>query len=213
MRNIIYLTTIFVLIFVFAFAFSSCGSGSDEAFSVVSRDPIDLGTVSKNDNYNADTNTNTNTNSGNADGVSSNNSQITVSMPDFNHGTGIEEKAVFTKTEGGNYAEFKIYHLNDVMKSITMTVTTEFPDYSKEQMTQLVKDTDAQFASFAKNSFVSYSCTTSGNKATVVVAMRNLDEGDNQKIVADAKLMPNFTANDTYTQFKANILSGGFVEQ
>ena len=210
MKNKIYLATIFVLIFVLAFAFSSCGGGSDEAFSVVSRDPIDLGTVSKNDNYNASTGTNTN--SDNTDGVSSNNSQITISMPDFNHGTGIEEKAVFTKTEGGNYAEFKIYHLDDVMKSITMTVTTEFPDYSKEQMTQLVKDTDAQFASFAKNSFVSYSCTASGNKATVVVAMRNLDEGDNQKIVADAKLMPNFTANDTYTQFKANLLSGSFVE-
>ena len=210
MRNIIYLTTIFVLIFVLAFAFSSCGSGSDEAFSVVSRDPIDLGTVSKNDNYNADTNTNTN--SGNADGISSNNSQITVSMPDFNHGTGIEEKAVFTKAESGNYAEFKIYHLDDVIKSITMTVTTEFPDYSKDQMTQLVKDTDNQFAAFAKNSFVSYSCTASGNKATIVIAMRNLDEGDNQKIVADAKLMPNFTANDTYSQFKANLQGGGFNE-
>ncbi len=195
-----------VLALVMLVGLCACGGGSDDTFSVTSREPVDLGTVSKNDGTNGTNSTDNNNSIGSSD------NQITISMPDFSHGTNIEEKAVFTKTENGNYAEFKIYHLDDVIKSITMTVTTEFPDYSKDQMTQLVKDTDSQFAEFAKNSFVSYSCTSSGTKATVVLAMRNLDEGDNQKIVADARLMPNFTANDTYSQFKANIVSGGFNE-
>ena len=188
----------------FALSLVACGGGSDDTFSVTSRDPIDLGTVSKNDGT---------VNSTDAD--SGNGNEITISMPDFDLGdTGIEEKAVFvTPAEAGASGEFKIYHKNNVIKSITMTTSNNFPGYTADQMKQVIKEADANFAEFAENDFVSYSCTASGTTATIVIAMRNLDENGNQAKVAEQEFMSSLEADTTYSEFEAILLSGGFIKQ
>lgn len=193
-----------LLALCFALSLVACGGGSDDTFSVTSRDPIDLGTVSKNDGT---VNSNDN-NSGYGD-------EITISMPDFNLGdTGLEEKTVFvTPAEAGASGEFKIYHKDNVIKSITMTTSNDFPGYTADQMKQVIKEADENFAEFAKNDFVSYSCTASGTTATIVIAMRNLDENGNQAKVAEQEFMSSLEADTTYSEFEAILLDGGFIKQ
>lgn len=206
MKIVLKLATL-ILTLAMVLGLVACGSGSDDTFSVTSRDPIDLGTVSKNYGTN-------DTGSSDDNIIGSSDNQITISMPDFSHGTGLEEKAVFvTPAEAGASGEFKIYHKDNVIKSITMTTSNEFPGYTAEQMKQVVKEADESFAEFAKNDFVSYSCTASGTTATIVIAMRNLDENGNQAKVAAEEFMSSLEADTTYSEFEAILLGGGFIKQ
>lgn len=195
-----------LLALCFALSLVACGGGSDDTFSVTSREPIDLGTVSKNDGT---------VNSNDTDTDSGYGDEITISMPDFDLGdTGVEEKAVFvTPAEAEASGEFKIYHKNNVIKSITMTTSNNFPSYTADQMKQVIKEADANFAEFAKNDFVSYSCTASGTTATIVIAMRNLDENGNQAKVAEQEFMSSLEADTTYSELEAILLGGGFIKQ